>query len=173
MNQTSHRIRTLPSSKLILIVASVSIVGMAAMITVGYLSSRPPEGPPIAVFDIRSGEPFEQHLASSGGNLQVWLDAECDDCSYPIEGNMRLASDGRTIESVEISAGSSKHGGWDGGHKSVSQRNVFEAETPPAGAPLTLSGVLTVHGGRDFFSHKVKKDAPPPRVRLLRLTVTR
>ena len=177
MTQTSEQTGKQPSVKPILIgvaaVVTVSMVFMVVMIVMGYLSSQPPPGPPIAVFEIRSGQPFEQHLASSGGSLQVWLDVECDDCSYPIEGNMRLVGEGRTIGSVEISAGGSKRGGWEGGKKTMSKRGVFDAKAPPAGAAMTLSGVLTVYGARDYFTRSVKKDAPPPRVQLLRLTVTK
>jgi hypothetical protein len=52
-------------------------------------------------------------------------------------------------------------------------RNVFEAKAPPAGVAMTLSGVLTVYGARDYFTHSVKSGAPPPRVHLFRLTVTK
>jgi hypothetical protein len=37
---------------------------------------------------------------------------------------------------------------------------------------MILSGTLFVYGARDFFFRKVRKDAPPPRVRMLRVTVT-
>jgi hypothetical protein len=173
MDRMSEQTRKSPNVKAVLIVAAASIVFAFAMAVVGYLSSRPPEGSPIAVFEIHSGEPFERRLVSSGGNLQVWLDVECDDCSYPIDGNMRLTGEGRTIESVEISAGSTRRGGWEGEKRSMSTRNVFEAKVPRAGVAMTLAGVLTVHGGRDYFMHRVKADAPPPRVQLLRLTVTK
>jgi hypothetical protein len=171
MNQTTERTRKGSILWLIplLIVVPLSLVFAVAM---GVRSSMPPAGPPLAVFDIRSGEPFEQRLVSGGGHLEVWLEAECDDCSYPIEGNIRLMAD-KTIESTEVSAGSSKRGGWEGGKKTLSKRSVLDAETPPAGVAMTLAGVLTVHGGRDYFTHKVKPSAPVPRVHLLRLTVTK
>jgi hypothetical protein len=175
MSETSESRTKRPRLWLIpmLIVVPLSLILTVVMIATGVRSSMPPAGPPLAVFDIRSGEPFEQHLVSSGGHLEVWLEAECDDCSYPIEGNVRLAAAGKTIESMEVSAGSSKRGGWEGGKKSMSRRSVLDAEAPPAGAAMTLAGVLTVHGGRDYLTRKVKPGAPPPRVQLLRLTVTR
>jgi hypothetical protein len=156
----------------VILPVGAAILFVVAMVVLGIVSSTPPKGPPIAVFDVRSGEPFEQQLVSRGKTLQVWLDAQCDDCSYPIEGNLRLVSDGRTLESVEIAAGSSKRGGWEGGTKSLQMQGVFDADEAPAGAAMSLSGLLTVHGARDAIFHKVRKDAPPPRVRLLRLTVT-
>ena len=172
MNQTTERTRKGSILWLIplLIVVPLSLVFAVAM---GVRSSMPPAGPPLAVFDIRSGEPFEHHLLSGGGHLEVWLEAECDDCSYPIEGNVRLAAAGRTIESAEVSAGGSRRGGWEGGKKSMSRRSVLDGEAPPAGTAMTLAGVLTVQGGRDYFTRKVKASAPPPRVHLLRLTVTK
>jgi hypothetical protein len=175
MNQTTEQTRKRSNLRLIplLIVVPLSLVFAVVMVTMGFRSSIPPTGPPLAVFDIRSGEPFEQHLVSGGGHLEVWLEAECDDCSYPIEGNIRLVVADKTIESMEVSAGSSKRGGWEGGKKTMSKRSVLDAETPPAGVAMTLAGVLTVYGGRDYFTHKVKPSAPSPRVHLLRLTVTK
>jgi hypothetical protein len=175
MSETSETRTKRPNARLIplLIVVPLALIFTVVMIAIGSRSSTPPAGPPLAVFDIRSGEPFERQLVSGGGHLEVWLEAECDDCSYPIEGNLRLLGGGGTIASSEISAGSSKRGGWEGGKKSMSRRSVLEADAPPAGAAMTLAGVLTVPGGRDYFTRKVKAGAPPPRVQLLRLTVTR
>jgi hypothetical protein len=51
-------------------------------------------------------------------------------------------------------------------------QGVFDADSAPAGAAMILSGLLTVHGARDALFHGVRKDAPPPRVHLLRLTIT-
>jgi hypothetical protein len=132
----------------------------------------PPAGPPIASLDVRPGEPFELRFKSNAGDLRVWLDAQCDDCSFPVDGAVRLSANGATIEAVEISAGSTKRGGWSGGTRTISALNLLDAEAPPAGAEVILSGVLSVHGDRDFFMHEVKKGAPPPRVRVLRVTVS-
>jgi hypothetical protein len=172
MVETSGEAGKQGNGRWVILPIGAAIVFAVVMIVMGYLSSIPPKGPPIAVFDIRSGEPFEQQIVSRGKTLQVWLDARCDDCSYPIEGNMRLVSDGRTLESVEIAAGSSKYGGWEGGTKSMKMQGVFDADSAPAGAAMTLSGLLTVYGARDALAHDVKKDAPPPRIHVLRLTVT-
>jgi hypothetical protein len=166
--------RPWPTLTLVFILVPLALVAfVSVMITLGVRASTPPTGPPLAVFEIRSGEPFEHPITSSGGTLQVWLDAECEDCSYPIEGAMRLLVNGRAIESTEISAGSTKRGGWESGRKILNRRHVFEADVPSAGTPMALAGILTVQGGRDYFTRKVKANAPPPRINLLRLTVTK
>jgi hypothetical protein len=172
MGETSGVAGRQGNGRWVILPIGAAILFSIVMIVMGILSSIPPKGPPIAVLDVRSGEPFEQQIVSRGKTVQVWLDVQCDDCSYPIEGNMRLVSDGRTLESVEIAAGSSKHGGWEGGTKSLKMQGVFDADSAPAGAAMILSGLLTVHGARDALFHGVRKDAPPPRVHLLRLTIT-
>jgi hypothetical protein len=158
--------------KIVALALGATLLLAAGLVALGNAAFSPPDGPPIAAFDVRSGEPFELRFAGNGGELSVWLDLECDDCSFPVDGSMHLSSNGRTIEAVEISAGSTKRGGWEGGTHSISGVGVLDSDAQPAGAAMLLSGVLTVHGGRDFFMHEVKADAPPPKVRLLRLTVT-
>ena len=157
---------------LVLISASAMLVLTAAIAGLAYVFFSPPDGPPIAAFDIRSGDPFELSFAANGADLRVWLEMECDDCSLPVDGSMRLSANGRAIEAAEISAGSTKRGGWSGGTHSISEVELLDADAQPAGATMLLAGTLTVHGGRDFLAHEVKADAPPPKVRAFRLTVT-
>ena len=158
--------------KIVALAIGATLLLAAGLVALGNAAFSPPAGLPIAAFDVRSGEPFELRFTANGGELRVWLDLECDDCSFPVDGAMRLSSNGRTIESVEISAGSSKRGGWEGGTKSLRGRGVLDADAQPPGTAMVLSGALTVHGGRNFFMHEVKADAPPPKVRVLRLSVT-
>ncbi len=156
---------------LVAVIISGSIAMATVFIVLGILSVNDP-GTQIASLDVRSGEPFELRFISNGKNVHVWLNLECDECSYPVNGKMLLMTGGQPVKSVEISAGGTRHGGWEGGTKSLSWREVFEAKAQTSGKAMILSGTLFVYGARDFFFRKVRKDAPPPRVRMLRITVT-
>jgi len=156
---------------LIAVIISASIAMATVFIVLGILSVNDP-GTQIASLDVRSGEPFELRFISNGKNVHVWLNLECDECSYPVNGKMLLMTGGHPVKSVEISAGGTKRSGWEGGTKSLSWHEVLEAEAQTSGKTMILSGTLFVYGARDFFFHKVRKDATPPKVRTLRVTVT-
>lgn len=156
---------------LIAVIISGSIAMATVFIVLGILSVNDP-GTQIASLDVRSGEPFELRFISNGKNVHVWLNLECDECSYPVTGKMLLMAGGQPVKSVEISAGGTRHSGWEGGTKSLSWREVLEAKAQTSGKVMILSGTLFVYGARDFFFRKVRKDAPHPRIRMLRVTVT-
>jgi len=158
-----------------ILLITVIIVAFVVLIIffpiLGYLSDDKP-GTPITSLDISSGKPFSLRFISNGKDIHVWLNMSCDECSFPVEGNLLLMTEGQPIEYAEVAARSSKRGWWEGRSRSLSWTQVLEANAQQTGKEIIVSGTLTIHGARDYVLRKVKKDAPPPRVNMLRITVT-
>lgn len=155
----------------------VALAGVAMLLIAGgivlmaAIAFTPPSGPPLARRDIEPAQPFELRLPANGKPIRVWLDMQCDSCGFPVEGAMKVTAGGASIAVGEISAGDSQDHAWGGHSRSLEEHQVFSAPARPAGEELTLTGVLGVRGARGVFGGAIK-DAPPPAMRLFRLTVT-
>jgi hypothetical protein len=131
-----------------------------------------PEGEPLATLDLRSGEPFQLQFTSDGQDPRVWLDLHCESCSYPVTGAMTLRSGKKTLLSTQIQAGDRRDRTWGGTTRTLRKLLLLVAPAQPAGATITISGTLTVGPARGNLSTLPVEGAPPPRVKLLRITVT-
>ena len=157
--------------KVAIVAASAAIVLPVVIILAVHATVLGPPGPPIATMDIRSGQPFELRFVSTGEVPRVFLDMDCESCSFPVTGSMTLTSGGKPLMSTEVSAGDSHDRAWGGYSRSLQQHLLFDAPEQPAGTAVTISGTLAVGPARGNWSTAPVKGAPPPRVKVLRLTV--
>jgi hypothetical protein len=156
----------------VLAALGASLLVTALFAALAYLLARPPDGPPLATRDIRSGEPFEIRVPSNGKPLRVWLDMRCDSCAFPVEGKIELSQGGRVFAGNEISAGDNRDRAWGGHSRTLEQHLVYDADEQPAGDEITAKGTLTVPGPRDGITAAPVEGAPGPKLTLFRLTVT-
>ena len=147
--------------------AAVLLLGVGLPLFI-YDYAQPPPGAPLATLDVRSGEPFELRFTSDGRPARVFLDMECESCSFPVTGEMRFAINGDVFEKNAISTGSCD---WGGTGRQLEKQLVFSAPERPAGAEITLRGSLVVERPRSKWNKAPIESAPPPRVTLLRVTV--
>jgi hypothetical protein len=131
----------------------------------------PPPGPPLAVMEIRSGQPFELPFLSNGQAPRVFLDMQCESCSLPITGTLKLSVGKRTFHQAEISAGDSRDRAWGGHDRKLDQHLLYDGPASSAGTRVVLSGSLVVGVARGSLLSSPIKGAPPTKVRVLRVTV--
>jgi hypothetical protein len=158
--------------KIVAISICVAIILAGIIVTLAFIFRPPPEGKPLALLDIRSGEPFEMHFVSNGDAVRIWLDMACDNCSFPVTGSMQLTFRGETFSAVNIQAGDSRDRAWGGHRRSLQQHMLFDAPPQPKNVEVAVTGTLTVHGPRSSLSGAYLKDGPPPAVNTFRVTVT-
>jgi len=157
---------------LVLISFCIALVLAIGVLGLAYAFFSPPDGPPLASRDLRSGEPFVLRFASNGEDVRLWLDMECDECSFPVDGSMRLSRGGEVFTDVEIQTGDANDEAWGGHSRSLEDQLLLDAPAQPGGAEVIASGTLTVHEARDSLSGSYIEGAPPPKIRVFRLTVT-
>lgn len=157
--------------KLGLIVLAV-VVPSSLLLPIGiYFLVAPPPGPPLATLEIRSGQPFELHFVSNGAKPRLFVDMDCESCSLPLRGVVYLSADGKRIRTVEIEGGDRRDRGWGGTDRKLEQYLLWVGPVRPAGVKMSLSGKLLVGPARGNFSTAPIEGAPPPKVKVLRLTV--
>lgn len=156
---------------MLLVAMGAGLLLAALAVALAYLFARPPDGPPLASQEIRSGEPFEIRFASNGKPTRVWLDMRCDHCAFPVEGKIELWHGGKVFAGNEISAGDSRDRAWGGHSRTLEQHLVYDADEQPAGGEITVKGTLTVPGPRGNTGAPVE-GAPKPTLAVFRLTVT-
>ncbi len=165
---TASRQRAVPA---LVAMGALMLLLTAGALGLALLLARPPDGPPLAVQDIPSGQPFELELVSNGKSLRFWLDMQCDNCAFPVEGAMTVSAQGKELARAEISAGDSDDRAWGGHSRSLQQHLVFDAPAAAAGEKLTVKGTLAPLAPRGLTGAPVK-GAPGPEMRLFRLSVT-
>lgn len=155
--------------------AGTAAAGFAAALLLGvglplfmHAYVQPPPGAPLATLDIRSGEPFELQFVSDGREPRVFLDMECEGCSFPVTGKLSISAAGKVVAENEISTGS---GDWGGTRRKLEKQLIFAAPEQPAGATITVRGSLLVERPRSKWSKAPIEGAPPPRVSVLRVSV--
>lgn len=144
---------------------------VAGIVGVAALAFSPPQGPPLAVAEIEHDRHFELAVPSNGKPLRIWLDMRCEDCGFPVEGAVELSSAGELFQKMEISAGDSRDRAWGGHGRSLEQHLLFDTKPRPAGETIVVRGKLTVRGARGLTGAPME-DAPPPVLRLFRVSVT-
>lgn len=156
----------------VIIIAVVATIALGTLVPlVIYNVAGGPPGPPLATIDIRSGEPFELRFTSDGRAPRVFVDMDCDSCSYPLTGKMSLHAGARELFANEISAGDTRDRAWGGTSRQLVQHPLFSVSEQPAGTELILRGTLIVGPARGTFSTTPVKGAPPPVIKVLRVTV--
>jgi hypothetical protein len=158
--------------KLVAISFGAAIVLTGVIAVPAFMFRTPPDGPPLAFRDIQSGEPFEMRFVSNGEALRIWLDMACDNCSFPVDGSMQLTARGEEFTSVTIQAGDGRDRAWGGHKRSLEQHMLFNAPAQHKGVDVIITGTLTVHRSRTFFSGAYMKDGPSPAIQIFRVTVT-
>jgi len=147
------------------------VLGLALPFLMFHLVSPPAKGPPLAVLDLRSGEPFELPFVATGKEPRVFLDLQCESCSFPVTGELAFQAGDRVLHKNRISAGDLRDRAWGGHDRKLDQHLIFGGPEPPAGTRVVLKGTLLVGPARGGLSNAPLKDAPPTRVRVLRVTV--
>jgi hypothetical protein len=135
-----------------------------------HLVSPPPKGPPFAVQDIRSGQPFEVPFVSDGKSARIFLDLRCESCSFPVTGSFTLTAGDRTIHKAEVSAGDLRDRAWGGHDRWLDQQLIHDGPAPAAGTRVVLRGMLSVGPALDWKNSPVK-GAPPATLKVFRLTI--
>jgi hypothetical protein len=156
--------------KVAAIAVSVVLVAGVGLPLIMYYVVSPPPGPPLAVVDIRSGQPFELTFVSNGRTPRVFLDMQCKSCSFPVGGALTLSGGDRVPNTVTISVGSSRDRAWGGHDRELEQRLLTDGPALPSGTKMVLKGSLVVGPARGLTGSPIK-DAPPPLVKVLRVTV--
>ena len=146
------------------------LLGIAFPYLMFHLVTPPPKGPPFAVQDIRSGQPFELAFVSDGKSARIFLDMDCESCSFPVTGSFSLSTGDKTIHEARVSAGNSRDRAWGGRDRKLEQQLIHDGPAPATGTRVVLRGTLTVGPALDWKNSPVK-DAPPARVKVLRLCV--
>lgn len=154
------------------IIGAAAAIGVSGIVVlIGVTVIQPPPGPPLATLDIESGKPFELAFVSDGEAARIWVDMACDSCSLPLEGEIAVYRGQQELASNEVMAGDSRDRAWGGTSRRLQQHLIFDVDAQPAGTELSVRGKLTVGVAKGNLSPTPIEGAPPPKVRLLRVSV--